>query len=45
LACRQYWLIKSRDKSECFKAFLYNNWIGLAVFIGLATQYHLRGAI
>lgn len=45
LAYRQYWLIKSRDKSECFKAFLYNNWIGLAVFIGLAAQYYFRGAL
>lgn len=45
LACRQYVLIKQRDKSSCFKAFLQNNWIGLAVFIGLATQYYFRGAL
>ena len=38
LACRQYVLIKKRLKTDCFKAFLHNNWIGLAIFIGLAIQ-------
>ena len=42
LACRQYVLISKRDKTQCFKAFLHNNWIGLAIFIGLAAQYHFR---
>ncbi len=44
LACRQYVLIRNRDKTLCFKAFLHNNWIGLAIFIGLAAQYYFRGA-
>ena len=43
LACRQYVLIQNRDKTNCFKAFLQNNWIGLAIFIGLAAQYYLHG--
>ena len=38
----QYQLIKNRDKSNCFKAFLHNNWIGLAVFIGIAAEYYFR---
>ena len=38
----QYILIKSRDKSNCFKAFLHNNWIGLVLFIGLAAEYCFR---
>ena len=42
LACRQYVLIKNRDKNQCFKAFLQNNWIGLAIFIGLVAQYYFR---
>ena len=42
LACWQYVLIKSRDKSHCFKAFLHNNWIGLVLFIGLAAEYYFR---
>lgn len=44
LACRQTILIRTRDKTSCFKAFLHNNWIGFAVFIGLAAQYYFRGA-
>ncbi len=44
LVYRQYELIKNRDKANCFKAFLQNNWIGLAIFIGLAAQYNFRGA-
>ncbi len=44
LTFRQYVLIKNRDKANCFKAFLQNNWIGLAIFIGLAAQYYFRGA-
>ena len=42
LACSQYVLIKNRDKTNCFKAFLHNNWIGLALFIGLAAEYYFR---
>lgn len=42
LVCWQYVLIKSRDKSRCFKAFLHNNWIGLVLFIGLAAEYYFR---
>ena len=42
LACRQYTLIKNRDIANCFKAFLHNNWIGLAIFIGIAAQYYLK---
>ena len=35
----QYQLIKKRIKADCFKAFLANNWIGFAIFIGLVAQY------
>ena len=38
----QYILIKSRDKSHCFKAFLHNNWIGLVLFIGLVAEHYFR---
>jgi 4-hydroxybenzoate polyprenyltransferase len=39
LAFGQYEQIKKRLKTDCFKAFLHNNWIGLAIFIGLVAQY------
>jgi 4-hydroxybenzoate polyprenyltransferase len=45
LASRQYVLTRSRDKTNCFKAFLHNNWIGLAIFAGLAAQYYFRNAL
>jgi 4-hydroxybenzoate polyprenyltransferase len=38
----QQWLIRGRGKPECFKAFLNNNWFGMAVFAGLAADYALR---
>ena len=42
LVARQYGLIKNRVKTDCFKAFLQNNWIGFAIFLGLAVQYAAR---
>jgi 4-hydroxybenzoate polyprenyltransferase len=39
---RQYILIKTRNKADCFKAFLHNNWIGLMIFLGLAAEYFAR---
>jgi 4-hydroxybenzoate polyprenyltransferase len=30
----QQWMIRSRNRDQCFKAFLNNNYFGLAVFIG-----------
>ena len=31
----QQHLIRHRDRDACFKAFLNNNWVGLAIFCGL----------
>lgn len=33
------WLIRDRETSACFKAFLHNTWFGFAVFAGLALEY------
>ena len=35
----QQYLIKARERSLCFKAFLNNNWFGVAVFAGLFVHY------
>jgi 4-hydroxybenzoate polyprenyltransferase len=34
-ALYQQYLIRDREPSQCFKAFLNNNWFGLAVFCGI----------
>jgi 4-hydroxybenzoate polyprenyltransferase len=30
----QQWLIRKRERDACFRAFLNNNWVGLAVLVG-----------
>jgi len=35
----QQWLIRGREKSACFRAFLNNHWFGAAVFAGLLLDY------
>ncbi|WP_221077187.1 4-hydroxybenzoate octaprenyltransferase [Agarivorans aestuarii] len=32
-------LIRYREREACFRAFLNNNYVGLAVFIGIASHY------
>ena len=32
-------LIYHREKAQCFKAFLNNNWFGVSVFVGLVIDY------
>jgi 4-hydroxybenzoate polyprenyltransferase len=35
----QQWLIHGREPAACLKAFLNNNYVGMAIFIGIALQY------
>jgi 4-hydroxybenzoate polyprenyltransferase len=42
LALWQYVTIQKRLKEYCFKAFLRNNWIGLAILLGLVAEYYFR---
>ena len=44
LILRQYQAIKNRVKANCFKAFLQNSWIGLAIFAGIAAQFYFKVA-
>ena len=38
----QQWLIRNRARDACFEAFLNNNYVGLALFLGIAADYALR---
>jgi 4-hydroxybenzoate polyprenyltransferase len=39
IAAYHYTLIRKRERDQCFKAFLHNNWLGAAVFAGIALDY------
>ena len=38
----QQHLIRRRDRRDCFRAFMNNNWLGGTVFLGLAAEYAMR---
>ena len=38
IAVYHYLLIRERDRLRCFAAFRHNNWLGAAVFIGIALS-------
>jgi 4-hydroxybenzoate polyprenyltransferase len=41
----QFWLIRGRDRQGCFRAFHNNNWVGLAVFAGLALDLYFKSGM
>ncbi len=43
LAGYQQYLIKDRERTHCFKAFLNNAWFGGCVYAGLVLDYVYRG--
>ncbi|MEN9560011.1 MAG: 4-hydroxybenzoate octaprenyltransferase [Pseudomonadota bacterium] len=46
IALYHFHLIKDRDPSKCFKAFLHNHWLGLAVLAGVVVDnYFLLRAV
>ncbi|MDR1853767.1 MAG: 4-hydroxybenzoate octaprenyltransferase [Azoarcus sp.] len=38
-----YTLIRGRERDGCWRAFVANNWVGVAIFIGLALDFVARG--
>jgi 4-hydroxybenzoate polyprenyltransferase len=42
IAGYHYALIRGRERMKCFKAFLHNNWLGAAVFVGIVAELNLR---
>lgn len=42
LVAWEFAITRRRDRDACFRAFLHNHWVGLAVFAGIAADYALR---
>jgi 4-hydroxybenzoate polyprenyltransferase len=38
----QQWLIRNRERDACLAAFRHNNWVGLALWIGIALALAVR---
>ena len=41
LVAYQFWIARHRGRDACFRAFLHNNWVGAAIFAGIAAHYAL----
>jgi len=41
MMAHHYTLIRGRSREGCFRAFKYNNWVGLAIFAGIVAAYSL----
>ncbi|MFN0161537.1 MAG: 4-hydroxybenzoate octaprenyltransferase [Burkholderiales bacterium] len=42
IAAYHFMLIRTRSREGCFKAFVHNNWLGAAVFAGIAIDFAVR---
>jgi 4-hydroxybenzoate polyprenyltransferase len=42
LALWHFWLIRKRERAGCFRAFVSNHWLGLAIFAGTVADYAVR---
>ncbi len=42
LVVYEFVIARKRERAACFKAFLHNNWVGAAVFAGIAVELAMR---
>ena len=42
LVAWEFGLARSRRREDCFRAFLHNNWVGMAIFAGIALDIARR---
>ena len=42
LVAYEFVIARSRAREACFRAFLHNHWVGMAVFAGIAMDYALN---
>ena len=42
LVAWEFQTARTRERADCFRAFLHNNWVGMAVFAGIALDFALR---
>ncbi len=42
IAIYHFFLIRHRDRMQCFKAFRHNNWFGAAIFAGIVAELNLK---
>jgi 4-hydroxybenzoate polyprenyltransferase len=38
----QQWIMRGRDRDACFTAFRNNNWVGLALWVGIVLSYAMK---
>jgi 4-hydroxybenzoate polyprenyltransferase len=41
----EFYRARNRDRDGCFRAFLHNHWVGMAVFAGIALDFALRARV
>jgi len=42
LMAHQQWVIRYRQASACFNAFVSNHWVGLVIFVGIMAHFAIR---
>ena len=42
LVAYEFRIARRRERAACFRAFLHNHWVGLAIFAGIAADFALR---